>query len=143
MFETNLNEGTKTTWYFLIGLDSVERCIKHANTPLPKATTKRLGDSVVRHLSVSQWESVGADGSRTVTSYTRDVAGEIPLRIDVAYPQGGPEYGYLLDHGAHFAGQVMPAWLNVSGCDRIAVNDDAEAERWRTLPWPQPTPLFA
>ena len=127
----------KETWYFLTGLDGVERCAHHSlvnvtvSTPTFKeATTLRGG------IEVKGWaEPIGLGGS-TTTYYAQEKrddavasgAGKVvsyPFRIDVVHPPGGGEIGYVLDHGQHFPVAVGKWFVKEPSCPKATVTMSA------------------
>ena len=105
----------KETFYYLTGTDGVERCARHIKAPVADSappvaarnTTLRGGVPVVG------WATTSATGGGTTTYYAEEMRGDAPasgkgvpawypFRIIVTDPPGGPQHGYVLDHGQHF-----------------------------------------
>jgi len=144
---------TKETFYFLTGLDGQERCVKHAKQallPPPPAASIDVGASLRGGIGVATWvvaDAAGAGGS-TTTAYANETRGDpaasgpgeavhYPFRISVVHPPGGPEYGYVLDHGQHFPVDV-PAFHATDGCPPLAATPPLSLAAAATAALPHP-----
>ena len=120
--------GNTSTSYFLTDLDGNERCVQHVTQPnavAPPAVS--VGTSTVRGISdVEGWSVTLPNGQKTTTYYVHETRGGpysngtgvpamYPFRIELLYPAGGPEVGYLLDQGTHYPVEVK-SWYSIAGC---------------------------
>lgn len=136
-----------TTFYFLTDTDGNERCVRHAVGPSPATSPAvSIGEATIRGIpGLPGWVvNDTSTGVVTTTHYVADEgndAPQFPFRIELLYPPGGAEVGYLLDHGTHFP-QAMTDWFDTSGCDKEPAcrADDAFSathDHWSALAAPR------
>ena len=125
---------SKETFYFLTDLAGEERCVKHVMQALPSpplATPLSPSPPLRGGISVDAWVVAPAGGGSTTTAYVNETRGDpaasgpgeavhYPFRISVVHPPGGPEYGFVLDHGQHFPLDVA-AFHATDGCPPLAL----------------------
>mgnify|MGYP006902749460 CR=1 FL=1 len=110
----------------------------HSTANVPQASAPvGLGNFTVRGISgIEAWRTTLASGESTTTYYVKESRGPAngngtgpmvmyPFRIQLKYPVGGPEVGYVLDQGTHYP-VFVDSWFSTSGCDGHASLDS----RW-------------
>eukprot|EP00040_Diaphanoeca_grandis_P008868 m.46690 g.46690 ORF g.46690 m.46690 type:complete len:255 (-) comp20308_c0_seq1:49-813(-) len=122
-------EASIEVFYYLTSVEGIEQCVRHSKTAVDRSDQPiYVGASSIRGgITTDGWVTTNkTQGGNSTTYYVSELRGDpaasgqgdpvhYPFRIVVVDPPGGPEYGYVLDHGQHFP-VAVDGWFNTANC---------------------------